>query len=354
MLLAPEGSRPHDAAKESDIEWHDLSIKKNGLHMLDNLRAVKAACESIPKCDVVLSWTIRTFPASEWLGRQWTVPCAGVLHDNPFPRKMHGPVLWNPRGMDFKRLCSWKEMLWHSQEYVLRTWWRWQWAHRVANRFSKLVCVSEAVRQECIRNGYRCPMTVIRNGLVDIPVGDGIQDGKLRIGFLGMEHPHRKGFSVVEQWISRLTGDVVWKLYGGASKSTVRRIEKLKKQYSIEYRGFQDRTAIFKEIDVLMHASTLFDPLPTVLIEAARAGIPCVASSQGGASEIVEEEVSGSIFDLDETDVGLEKLNALFDCGRRERMGRNARNLFGERFRVERMAQEYLLFFTCLIGGKNT
>jgi glycosyltransferase involved in cell wall biosynthesis len=386
VLLSPAGSRIHAVAQELGFEWHDLPVQKNGLYLRDNLRAAKAAQKTIPRCEAVAAWTIRVFPSADWLGRHWQVPAAGVLHDNPFSRKIHGALLWDLRGMEFRRLSAWKQMFWNSREYVLRTWWRWQWAQRAANRFTKLVCVSEAVRQDCVLKGYRCPLTVIRNGVADIPLPEKEPSDKIRIGFLGMEYPQRKGFSIVEQWIPKLGDQVVWKLYGNAPESTLKRLSKLNGNLSqplpleevrgiqrengreingtfyshlsiprllpqvsktngckndVEYCGFRGRETIFREIDVLVHTSTLFDPLPTVLIEAARAGIPCIASSNGGAGEIVADGVSGFIFDPKYPDEGLEKLKKLLDPEWCQEMGSNARKIFEERFRVERMVGAY-------------
>jgi glycosyltransferase involved in cell wall biosynthesis len=400
VLMAPEGSRIHRIALERNFEWYDLPVKKNGLYLRDNLRAVKAACETVLKCDRVHAWTIRAFPAAEWLGRKWGVPVSGTLHDNPFPRKIHGPVLWDMRRMNFRSIRDWREMVWCTQELVLRTWWRWQWAQRAAGRFEKLICVSEAVKQECIKKGYRCPLTVIRNGLAGFPVPERVSDDKVRIGFLGMEYPQRKGFSVVEQWIPMLGNQVVWNLYGAASGRTLKRLKTGNQRSEVrgqktedrsqrtegggqrsevrqgqtgnfsafgrsagcgndfnehgdatistsgtprlfEYMGDCPREKIYREIDVLVHASTLFDPLPTVLIEAARAGIPCIASSSGGAGEIVEDGVSGFIFDPKCPEEGQEKLKSLLDPELRRRMGKKARERFETQFRVERMAAEY-------------
>ncbi len=448
VLLSPAESRIHQVAIERDFEWHDLPVNKDGLYMRDNLRAVKAVCEVIPKCDRIHAWTIRVFPAAEWLGRKWKVPVSGTLHDNPFPRKILGPVLWDMHGMKFRRFRDWKEMVWCTQELVLRTWWRWQWAHRAANRFDKLICVSEAVHQECVKKGYQCKFSVIRNGLADLPIEEKTTSDVVRIGFLGMSRPASKGFSVVEQWMSQLEGDVVWKLYGNASERTLKRIKRFSQPLSleeargsqrgsgssengalssraalhsglnseqkillktgfrasflsrirtiysrlsiprlfpqvsdlsrrnelkaetngckknIEYRGFQDRETIFSEIDILVHPNTTFDSLPTALIEAARAGIPCIAASNGGAAEIVEDGVSGFIFDPDKQEEGLDlshsesafgisrkkrpegewqKSKRLFSPQLRAQMGHNARQIFEEQFHVKRMAEEYRL-----------
>ncbi len=54
-----------------------------------------------------------------------------------------------------------------------------------------------------------------------------------------------------------------------------------------------DARRIMSALDVLVHASTLPDPLPTVLIEAMSMGRPVVASDSGGVPEIVDDGVTG-------------------------------------------------------------
>lgn len=341
VLLAPEDSRMHSVAKAVGFEWHKLPIRRNGNYMRDILKAVKTAVAGIEKCDKVVGWTIRTYPAVEWLAAKWQVPSMGVLHDNPFPKKILGPVLWDLRGLDFRNMSAWADMLWCSGEFVFRMGWQWQWAHRVANRFSMLICVSEAVRKDCIRKGYECEMTVIRNGLADIPVPERAPSERLRIGFLGMSMPGAKGFPIVEKWIKELGDKAEWKLYGNASARSLRRVERLKAYADVECCGQCPREEIFENIDILVHATPGFDSLPTVLIEAARAGIPCVASSNGGAWEIVREDASGFVFNPAHPDEGLVALKKLDHADLRSRMGNDARKHFEDNFRVGRMVRNY-------------
>ena len=392
ILASPENSLIQQTAIRQGFK-HVLF--RGSLNLRDNLREIRAKENEMPEADLIVSWTMRGFPAARWFSKKRNMRIAGVLHDNPYSRKIRGAVFWDLRRFPYQSSNAWKKMIWSSREYIFRTWWRWQWAHRSANSFSQLICVSDAVRQDCIRKGYRCPLAVVRNGLADMPIPERAPSEKVRVGFLGLSGGASKGFNIVEQWIPMFGNQAVWKLYGQASESTLKRIEKLKEDREqpsspqaspshgrsedrgrrsevedqtldshqkpsenefltttthqrttghsglIDYRGFQDRETIFGEIDVLVHASPTFDSLPTVLIEAARAGLPCIASSNGGAGEIVENGVSGFIFDPKNPEEGFEKLKQLLDPELRREMGSNARKIFEERFRVERMVREY-------------
>lgn len=69
------------------------------------------------------------------------------------------------------------------------------------------------------------------------------------------------------------------------------------------FTGFRDDTSrIIGAFDVLVHASTLPDALPTVLIEAMAVSCPVVASAAGGVPEIVIDGVTGILVPPKDTD----------------------------------------------------
>jgi len=91
-----------------------------------------------------------------------------------------------------------------------------------------------------------------------------------------------------------------------------------------------------------VHPSLIFDSLPTVLLEAARAGLPVVASDLGGAREIVEQGVTGWLFEPGGPEQGFAHLQALLaDEGARQGMGAAARQRFLRAFTIERMIDDY-------------
>ncbi len=64
----------------------------------------------------------------------------------------------------------------------------------------------------------------------------------------------------------------------------------------VVFTGFrEDALEMTAGLDLLVHASLLPDPLPTVLIEAMAMGVPVVAADAGGVREIVEDGVTGTV-----------------------------------------------------------
>jgi len=313
FIVAPERTRVLRIARELDLPHAAFVAGRDGL--VANYCGLRRVAGQFDDADIIHAWTARAFEFGCRFRPRSLTRVAGTLHDHP-KADFHGRM----------------------RQRLIRYY---------ANRMQGLACVSEAVHQACDADGYRCPMTVIHNGLED---GACTQpsSGQVRIGFLGM-YATWKGFAVVQQWISGLVDeDVVWHLYGDIHPAHREGVDALlhASPARIVLRGHQDTATIFREIDILAHASTGFDPLPTVLIEAARAGLPAVASSLGGSPEIVRHGDTGFVFSPAHPDTGRDHLCALVqDVGLRQQMGSAARRHYEAGFRVDRMIEGYVAFW---------
>jgi glycosyltransferase involved in cell wall biosynthesis len=66
----------------------------------------------------------------------------------------------------------------------------------------------------------------------------------------------------------------------------------------VEMRGFvEDVFGALQEFDVLVHASIVPEPFGQVIVEGLAAGLPVVATREGGPSEIVTDGVDGLLYD---------------------------------------------------------
>lgn len=326
-VVAPPASRVADAARDARLPLVPLHSRRDA--MAYNLAALRAAKPQWRASSLVHAWHARGFELAAMASRSLGVPATGTQHDHP-AASSHG----------------------HLRRLVMR---------RSANRFAGLACVSDAVAGACGASGYRCPLRVIRNGLpgpapAPAPPASPRGSRPVTIGFLGMYAPW-KGFSIVNRWAERLAdGAARWHLYGAVAPALRAQAEQLAAASGgrVVLRGFQREDTIFAEIDILVHASLEFDPLPTVLIEAARAGIPCVAASRGGAAEIVDDGVTGLLFDPAAPDAGLAGLERLVaDTGLRVRLGAAARQRFEREFQVQRMVRDYAAFWSGAAQGAN-
>ena len=71
-------------------------------------------------------------------------------------------------------------------------------------------------------------------------------------------------------------------------------IQQLGLQERVELRGFrEDIWAELAELDLAVHCSTLPEPFGQVVLEAMAAGVPIIASAEGGPAEIIRHGVDG-------------------------------------------------------------
>ena len=113
----------------------------------------------------------------------------------------------------------------------------------------------------------------------------------------------------------------------------------------VTFTGFRaDVAAEIAELDVLVHASVLPDPLTTVVLEGMAAGIPVVSANAGGHAAFVREGVNGLLHEPGDA-VGLAAaLRRTADPVLRARMGAEGRHTarcFAGPVVVEEMLQVY-------------
>lgn len=306
-VLAPSDAHVSGVARRLGIATVPLDVRGS---VAGNIAAVYQALPALPRCRVVHGWTAITFELAAAVALRQRLPYTLTLHDHP------QAAYFSPARQTLLRLT--------------------------AAGAGALICVSQAVRDACLRAGFTGNLAVIRNGLPAAPAHVP-RDGRGRIGFLGLEHAH-KGFAIVKDWAARLSPPATFHVYGRAAPGA-----RIAEESGLRYRGHLPPQRIFGEIDAVVHPSLIFDSLPTVLLEAARAGLPAVATAIGGASEIVEHGVTGLLFPAGAPEQGFAQLQALMgDAAARLAMGQAARRRFSSAFTIERMIEDYRALWSAL------
>ena len=164
-----------------------------------------------------------------------------------------------------------------------------------------------------------------------------------------------KGFYVISQWVAKTAQhDVEWRFYGDITPCWRAEADDLASSLhdKVKFCGNVSPEIIFSEIDILVHASVEFETFGMVLVEAARAGIPSVASAMGAGGEIVVDGSTGYLFDpLGDPSAGLESLIRLIqDRGLRSEMGTKARKRYETTFTADIMARSYASFWNGVIN----
>lgn len=266
--------------------------------------------------DHLHAWHSRCFEIVALLAKQLNLPLTGTLHDHP-------------RDLGARR----------SRHFLMR------WG---ANRMKALVCVSHALSQACAAEGWEVPIRTIPNGLPDIPWSEPTAGSlPLRIAFLG-GFDMLKGAQMVFDLARRMSRDTFhWNIYGTQpTESIPQTFESGCGQENVLLKGRRPPAEICEENDVIFHPSPRFDCYPTVLLEAARGGLPSVATDVGGSREIVVHMETGFLFPVghpEKAEAYLDQLSHSPDLWLE--MARNARLRFEQHLGVGAMLDGYLDFW---------
>ncbi len=209
----------------------------------------------------------------------------------------------------------------------------------MAEDVDQFVSPSAFLRDLFVRSGY--PPDRIRvsdNGLDATPFREArarrrAAASPVRFGFVGSIVDY-KGVHVAIEAFDGLEADG-WELllFGkrileGDHARYVASLERLATNPRIRFRGAfapDEVGKIYAELDVLVVPSLWFENSPLTIHEAFLAGIPVIASDQGGMAELIREEKGGLLFRTgDASDLRRKALRILVEPGLRERLAANA------------------------------
>lgn len=123
------------------------------------------------------------------------------------------------------------------------------------------------------------------------------QNKTIRFGFIG-RLSETKGLDVLLNATQKIeTKDWILKIAGKGEEQYLSTLQKNHPDTRIQYLGFTDPDKFYNDIDILICPSTYGEPLPRVVYEAYRAGLPVIASSKGGTPEIVDEGKTGFTYE---------------------------------------------------------
>jgi glycosyltransferase involved in cell wall biosynthesis len=121
-------------------------------------------------------------------------------------------------------------------------------------------------------------------------------------------------------------------------------------EHHVQYVGEVDRSAaagLLARARALLYPVQTAEPFGLVLAEAIACGTPVAALNRGAVQEIVEEGLTGGVFDtLDALIAGLPRVLSL------DRQRVRARAV--ERFGVDRMVDDYLAVYERLVTHNRT
>jgi glycosyltransferase involved in cell wall biosynthesis len=238
----------------------------------------------------------------------------------------------------------------------------------LSSRASGAVAVSRSVADDARAVfGPRFPIGLVRNA-VDLDrfapgPGDGatlddlaglprVDEGTVRVGLVAT-YARWKGHEVFLRAASRLI-DHMARFYivggpiyaTGGSQFSLDELRALSRSLGLGDRvGFipfqADPVPIYRSLDVMVHASTRPEPFGLTIAEAMACGRAVVVSAGGGAAELFEPGVSAVGVRPGDPDALSAAIRALIEGpGRRERLGREAREAARAHFDRSRLGPE--------------
>src|SRR5262249_5014649 len=120
----------------------------------------------------------------------------------------------------------------------------------------------------------------------------------------------------------------------------------------VSFRGFVDDVhSELAGLDVLVHASTIPEPLGQVVLEGMAVGLPVIAANAGGPAEVIDDGVDGLLYPMGDDAAMAECLRRLAgDEALRSRLGREGRKR-AEAFSSEAVAAQVLAVYREVAPG---
>lgn len=312
MIASPKGSALACTAKDLSYEWVPWKASEDAFFPNFWAFLKLARMPEVRTVGIFHAWAARSFEWAVALSRFKRVAALGTLHDSPLAF-FHGRT---------------RRRMMRSSARFMRSY----------------VCVSHAVLRECAKCKFGGLGRVIHNGLPNLPQNPVHINPVVQIGFLGTRFAW-KGVEMVAEVINKTTHlPIHWHLFGGTSTKTEEIVQEICRGMAdrVTCHGFEPASTVYQGLDMVFHPSIEFDPLPTVLIESARAGIPVIASRVGGSDEIVLHRETGLLYEADQIDEAIRLIRELVnDAELRRRLGDRGRARFESEFPVENMLKDY-------------
>jgi glycosyltransferase involved in cell wall biosynthesis len=208
--------------------------------------------------------------------------------------------------------------IWHVHEIIESPGWLYRFLGNLLNKYSDIVIVvSHAVQKSWGRFVSEEKLCLIYNGIDYSPyqlpskklrTELGVSDDIVIIGMVGRVH-FWKGqdyFLQIAAELSKRVYNIRFVMIGDVFPGYEYLYENLtliQKQAQIEsivtdlgYRS--DVSELMQGFDIFVLPSTAPDPFPTVILEAMASAKPVVATNQGGALEMVDENITGLFIEL--------------------------------------------------------
>lgn len=231
---------------------------------------------------------------------------------------------------------------------------------RTASWSKKTICVSQAILDD-MKKQYKnkTDLQLIYNG-IDVEKFSQIKrkmanDEEVVFGSLG-RLSEQKNYSLLIQAVAQVKSDLKFKFkIAGEGELRERLLDEIRLaqvEDKIELVGVkEDVPAFLQELDFFILPSK-WEGLGIVLLEAGLARLPVLASATGGILEIIEDQVSGVLFENDNLADLVAKIEYFLDKNNRanlDLLGENLYNKVINNFAIKDLVKKYEQVYLSLI-----
>jgi glycosyltransferase involved in cell wall biosynthesis len=174
----------------------------------------------------------------------------------------------------------------------------------------------------------------------------------LYVGSLTPEKRLDRLLSVFQQVRMTLTDAQLWIVGDGPLRDTLKRLSmNTGLDAAVHFMGVQSDVASYMGAADLLALTSDTEGIPGVILEAGLLGLPAVATNVGGVAECVIDGKTGILVDPKyEARLTMALLGLLQNSSQRKEMGKLAQAWVAEKFTIERIAQQYLTFYTQVLA----
>ena len=182
---------------------------------------------------------------------------------------------------------------------------------------------------------------------------NGIEDAELVVLFVGSGFARKGLLPLMKAFARSAGGKKLWVVGKGNIRKYQREACRLGIEDSVVFWGPQKETPQFYAAADIFVLPTLYDPFPSVVLEAMASGVPVITTVTSGASEIITPGKDGYVLsDVDAVDELVMYMDRLSDNEFRTGMAHLARRK-AEKFSMEKTSDETMKLYQSLINSQN-
>ena len=317
--------------------------------------------------------TLNTFGTAQFLWQRFQRPPIGAWADDLMQKSGVGSVvvhfhnawlsgvflpLQSVHRERIKTVVTFHGVCLTLEREPVRRWLHRRMAQRLLRYGAKLTSV-DAGNLPAAEKFFRLPpdhFTIVPNGIKADKTLNAARwsgAGEFVVGYVGLLAEH-KGWRIISDAVLKVRagGRKVRLLIAGAGpQADLARSRAMEHPEAIEFLGHVPNPR--KNIMPRLHLLTLmssYEGLPMVLIEAASVGLPVVATSVGGVSEILKDGVTGIVV-ARTVDSLARAIEDLYDSPEKMfRLGQAAREVYAQRFEIGKITERYHAVYTTPVG----